>query len=87
MGLVPLCMFHSNCLETHGEAHGYAIDGFCGFLGRCFVPIACYRGVQLPHTGYGAALRASLLSVLSLIAIKFIMCTGILVVGKGNSAR
>ena len=48
MGLVTLFMFCSNCLLG---AHGYAIDGFCGFLGSCFVPIACYRREQLPPHG------------------------------------
>ena len=48
MGLVTLFLFCSNCLLG---AHGYAIDGFCGFLGSCFVPIACYRREQLPPHG------------------------------------
>ena len=47
MGLVTLGMFCTNCLR---EAHGYAIDRFCGFMGSCFVPIACYGWAQLPTT-------------------------------------
>ena len=74
MGLVTLCMFCTNCLRG---AHGYAIDGFCGFLGSCFVPIACYGWVQLPTTrdmGLCACvwIEHRWFSVLPLIAMKLI---------------
>ena len=93
MGLVTLFMFCSNCLLG---AHGYAIDGFCGFLGSCFVPIACYRREQLPPHGiWGCATsiigflfylssRSSLSSRAQegILAIRTQMI--ILVVDKGN---
>ena len=71
MGLVTLFMFCSNCLLG---AHGYAIDGFCGFLGSCFVPIACHRGEQLPsHRIWGCATSIiGFLFSLPLLAFKFI---------------
>ena len=93
MGLVTLCLFCSNCLLG---AHGYAIDGFCGCLGSCFVPIACYRGEQLPPHGiWGCA--TSIIGFLFCLsspsssssrAQKGILAIGrqmiILVVDKGN---
>ena len=93
MGLVTLFMFCSNCLLG---AHGYAIDGFCGCLGSCFVPIACYRREQLPPHGiWGCATSIigflfclSARSSSSSRAQKGILAIGrqmiILVVDKGN---
>ena len=50
-----------------------------GFVGASALVLFQLRATgenSYPHTGYGAALRASLVSVLTLIAIKFIFtCT------------